>query len=140
MALAVRFFGSYEHSLDAKGRVILPARLRTHFEGAGYLTPHLEGCLALWTDGEFEKEIESRLALADTDTVARNEVRNWAAAVFETEIDRQGRMPIPPNLRSYAGLVEDVLIVGMINRVELWSPDAWAAKQMNDGANSARSK
>ncbi len=129
MSLRARFFGSYEHALDAKGRVILPSRLRGHFTGPGYLTPHLEGCLALWTEEDFEKEIELRLALADTNPVARNEVRDWAAAVFETEIDRQGRMPIPVNLRSYAQLEQEVLIVGMINRVELWAPSTWASKQ-----------
>lgn len=133
MSLQARFFGSYEHALDAKGRVILPSRLRAHFTGPGYLTPHLEGCLALWTEQEFEKEIELRLALADTNPVARNDVRDWAAAVFETEIDRQGRMPIPANLRSYAGLEQEVLILGMINRVELWAPGSWATKQGSAG-------
>jgi MraZ protein len=128
VALGARFFGSYEHALDAKGRVVLPARLRSHFNGTGYLTPHLEGCLALWTDEEFEKEIATRLALADTDAAARNEVRDWSAAVFLVEIDRQGRMPIPADLRSYAQLEEDVFIVGMINRVELWAPSLWGTK------------
>jgi MraZ protein len=130
VALGARFFGRYEHSLDAKGRVILPAKLRVHFSEPGFLTPHLEGCLALWTGEEFAKEIEVRLAQAEHDAAQRNEVREWSAAVFEAEIDRQGRMPIPAHLRAYAQLEQDVLIIGMINRVELWSPEAWEHKQL----------
>ena len=125
-----RMFGSYEHALDAKGRVILPARLRAHFTQPGFLAPHLEGCLALWRSEEFDAEVASRLAYADTDTVARNQVRDWAANVFEADVDRQGRMLVPPNLRSYAhlDLETPVLVVGMINRVEIWSSTRWATK------------
>ncbi|MCU1492985.1 MAG: mraZ [Acidimicrobiaceae bacterium] len=130
MPLGARFFGRYEHSLDAKGRVILPAKLRVHFAQQGYLTPHLEGCLALWTVEEFENEVESRLVEAGGDPASRNAVRDWSSAVFDAEIDRQGRMPVPSHLRSYADLEQEVLIVGMINRVELWSPRAWAEKDV----------
>jgi MraZ protein len=137
VALGARFFGRYEHSLDNKGRVILPAKLRVHFSQPGFLTPHLEGCLALWTNDEFEKEIEVRLAQAEEDPVARNQVREWSAAVFEAEIDRQGRMAVPAHLRAYAGLEQEVLVVGMINRVELWAPRAWQEKQLEDADAAA---
>lgn len=129
MPLAGKFFGSYEHSLDAKGRVILPAKLRVHFSEPGYLTPHLEQCLALWTVDEFTKEVALQLARADEGVTRRNAVRDWSAAVFEAEIDRQGRMAIPAHLRSYAALDQEVLVVGMINRVELWSPRLWSEKE-----------
>jgi len=135
LPIGARFFGSYEHSLDAKGRVILPAKLRSHFEQSGYLTQHLEGCLALWTPEEFEKEIELQLELADQDVVARNGVREWAAAVHDAEIDRQGRMSIPAHLRAYGGLDQEIVIAGMINRVELWSPEGWRNK--NNRATTA---
>ena len=134
MATSTRFFGRYEHALDLKGRVILPAKLRVHFTQPGFLTTHLEGCLALWTNEEFDKEISLRLAEADNDPVARNHVRDWAAAVFEAEIDRQGRIAIPPFLRGYAGLEQEVLVIGMINRVELWSPAGWANRDLGDEA------
>ncbi|HUY30522.1 MAG TPA: hypothetical protein VMV02_05965 [Acidimicrobiales bacterium] len=137
MPLAGKFFGSYEHSLDAKGRVILPAKLRVHFHEPGFLTPHLEQCLALWTVDEFDKEVELQRALAEGDAVKRNAVRDWSAAVFEAEIDRQGRMAIPAHLRSYASLDQEVLVVGMINRVELWSPRLWSEKDAHAGAPGA---
>lgn len=128
MALGARFFGRYEHALDAKGRLILPAKLRGPFGQRGFLAPHLEGCLALWPEAEFEKEVEVRLAQAEGDAAARNAVRDWASEVADTEIDRQGRMALPPTLRAYAGLEQEVLVIGMINRVELWSPPSWAER------------
>jgi len=130
LPLGARFFGRFEHTLDAKGRVILPAKLRGAFGQQGYLAPHLEGCLALWTAEEFEQEVTARLASAELDAHSRNGVREWSAAVFEAEIDRQGRMQVPPHLRSYAQLEQEVLIIGMINRVELWSPPVWVAKEL----------
>lgn len=137
MAENARFFGSYEHALDIKGRVILPARLRVHFTQPGYLTPHLEGCLALWRSEEFDREVELQLAAAESDAATRNQVRDWAANVFEADVDKQGRMAVPTNLRGYAelDLEQPVVIVGMINRVELWSPARWAARSL-DGAGT----
>jgi MraZ protein len=132
LATSTRFFGRYEHALDLKGRVILPAKLRIHFSQPGFLTRHLEGCLALWTNEEFDKEISLRLVEAENDPIARNRVRDWAAAVFEAEIDRQGRIAIPPSLRGYAGLEQEVLVIGMINRIELWSPASWANRDLGD--------
>jgi MraZ protein len=93
--------------------------------------------LALWTNDEFDKEIDLRLADAENDAVARNRVRDWAAAVFEAEIDRQGRIAIPPSLRAFAGLEQEVLVMGMINRVELWSPASWASRDLGDADSSS---
>lgn len=137
MSLGSRFFGRYEHALDLKGRVILPAKMRVHFSLPGYLTTHLEGCLALWTAEEFEREVAQRQAQSELDAVSRNQVREWASSVFEVEVDRQGRMPVPANLRAFAGLEQEVLIIGMINRVELWSPQRWAEKDLGDASAEA---
>jgi MraZ protein len=120
------FVGRYEHSLDTKGRVILPSRFRAPFEErGGYLTKNLEGCLALWTPGEFERQMAARQASTAQGKTYRNRARLWAAASQLVEIDRQGRMPIPAHLRTFAHLEEDVLVVGVIDRVELWDPMAW---------------
>jgi MraZ protein len=122
------FFGTYEHSLDDKGRLILPARIRARLSGAVYLTQHLDSCVALWTLEQFEKEVSTRLASAENGPLERNEMRDWSASVHEVELDRQGRMAIPPQLRNYAGLEQEVLVIGAINRVELWSPERWRHK------------
>ena len=99
-----RFFGRYEHSLDGKGRVILPAKFRGPFEHGGYLTQFQDGCLSLWTPDEFELQMAAMLDRSATGRSDRNLARLWASTSFEVEVDRQGRMPIPLHLRQFAGL------------------------------------
>jgi len=120
-----RFFGRYEHSLDPKGRVILPAKFRAPFEHGGYLTQFHERCLALWTPEEFEKLMVSMQEKAEAGKGDRNLARVWAAGSHEVEVDRQGRMAIPAHLREFARLEGDVLVNGAIDRVELWNPVIW---------------
>jgi MraZ protein len=122
------FVGRYEHSLDDKGRVILPAKFRAQFERGGYLTQHSEGCLALWTLGEFERQMESMQQRAAAGKSDRNRARLWASNSAEVEVDRQGRMAIPAHLRGFAALEGEVLVHGAIDRVELWNPPAWAER------------
>ena len=122
------FVGRYEHSLDTKGRVILPAKFRGQFERGGYLTQNSEGCLALWTPGEFERQMEAMQEKSDAGRADRNRARIWASNSAEVEIDRQGRMPIPAHLRTFAQLEAEVLVHGAIDRVELWNPAAWAER------------
>ncbi len=123
-----RFFGRYEHSLDAKGRVVLPSKFRGQFEPIGYLTPELDGCISLWTPEQFEHQMEAKLALANNGQADRNLVRAWSSNSFQLEIDRQGRMAIPAHLREFARLEDDVLVIGAIDRVELWNRQLWDEK------------
>ena len=120
-----RFFGRFEHGLDAKGRVILPAKFRVHFEHGGYLSQYHDGCLALWTPEEFEQQMVGMQQSASESAGQRNLARVWASGSHEVEIDRQGRMAIPAHLREFAGLDGDVLVHGAIDRVELWNPVVW---------------
>ena len=122
------FVGRYEHSLDTKGRVILPAKFRPSFDRGGFLTEHSEGCLALWTPSEFARQMEAMQGSAAQGKAERNRARVWASSSAEVEIDRQGRMPIPGHLRTFAKLDSEVLVLGVIDRVELWDPTAWAEK------------
>jgi len=123
-----RFIGRYEHSLDAKGRVILPVKFRPEFERGGFLSQSAEGCLALWTPEEFDLQLEVNRERAAQSRDDRNLVRVWASGSSEVEIDKSGRMPIPGFLRSFAALESDVLVMGAIDRVELWSPAVWQDK------------
>lgn len=123
-----RFFGRYEHSLDEKGRVILPSKFRGPFEHGGYLTQYQDGCLSLWTPDQFEIQMGTMLERAESGKSDRNLVRLWASTSHELEIDRQGRMAIPSRLREYAGLEGDVLVLGAIDRVELWNQESWDQK------------
>jgi MraZ protein len=125
--VAPRFFGRYDHSLDSKGRVILPARFRTFFAATVFVTAHYERCLALWTPDEFEVRFEEVLARQSLSTEDRNFARVWSATSAEEKIDAQGRVMIAPRLREFAGLELEspVLVTGSLDRIELWHPQAW---------------
>ncbi|MDQ1437588.1 MAG: transcriptional regulator MraZ [Acidimicrobiaceae bacterium] len=123
-----RFFGRYEHSLDPKGRVILPAKFRAAFDEGGFLTQFHDRCLALWTPDEFETQMRGMQEAQEQGREQRNLARLWSSGSADVEVDRQGRMPIPQRLREFARLDGDVLVIGAIDRVELWSPALWEAK------------
>ena len=126
--MVAKFFGRYEHSLDPKGRVILPAKFRAHFEHGGYLTQYWDGCLALWTPEEFDTQMAAMEETQELGRPERNLARVWASGTQEAEVDRQGRLFITPFLRSYGELDSGVLVNGALNRIELWNPEKWAAK------------
>lgn len=119
------FVGRFEHSVDSKGRVILPARFRDAFARGGFLSSNREGCVALWTPGEFERQMAEMLEGSKSDRDGRNRARVWAADSLDVEVDKQGRMAIPARLREFAQLETDVLIMGAIDRIELWNPAVW---------------
>ncbi len=123
------FVGRYDRSLDAKGRVILPARLRSYFENSGYLAPHEDGCIAFWTDAEFSEEANRQHFRESEGQAARHDVREWFSHVARVELDSQGRMAIPSDLRTHADLEGDVLFVGVHDRVELWSSRRWDSRR-----------
>lgn len=123
------FVGRYDRSLDNKGRVIIPARLRGFFESSGYLAPHQDGCIALWTDAEFSAEADRQHARESEGVEVRHDVREWFSQVHRVELDSQGRMAISPELRTHADLENDVLFVGVHDRVELWSRRRWESRR-----------
>ncbi len=120
-----RFIGRYEHSLDAKGRVILPVKFRAPFERGGFLSQYHDGCLALWTPEEYDRQLEAMQEASVQGRDQRNLARVWAQGSTEVEVDRSGRMAIPAYLRQWAQLDSEVLVMGAIGRVEIWSPAVW---------------
>lgn len=124
----VRFFGRYEHSVDPKGRVILPAKFRAHFEHGGYLTQFQGGCLALWTPEEFAVQSAQMEEAQKSGPAERNLARVWASGTQEVEVDKQGRVAIVASLRAFAELEAAVLVNGALNRIELWNPGRWEEK------------
>jgi MraZ protein len=141
--VAPRFFGRYEHSLDAKGRVILPARFRTLFGPQAFVSQYQDGCLALWTSEEFERQMAEQELLQDFGRKERNLARVWASGSIEVDIDKQGRLAIPGYLREFAHLeIESpILVNGALNRVEFWNPAEYAIRvkpaeaQLTDGSD-----
>jgi MraZ protein len=119
------FLGTFEHSLDAKGRVILPAKFREDLESGAFLAKSLDGCLALYTAEGFGQVTHDMQEIARRGGSERNVVRSFAAGATEATPDRQGRITIPANLRAFAGLEREVVINGVINRVEIWDAIRW---------------
>ena len=108
--------------------MILPVKFRPSFERGGFLSQFHEGCLALWTPEEFERQLESMQLSAEAGKDERNLARVWAGGSAEVEVDKAGRMPIPAYLRTFAHLDAEVMVIGAITRVELWSPAVWSEK------------
>ncbi len=122
--------GEYEHSLDAKGRLILPAKLRIDMGEKFIVTKGLDGCLFAFSQNEwlnFETKLKS-LPLSDKN--ARNFVRFFLSGATECELDKQGRFLIPNNLRTAANLEKEAVIIGVGTRLEIWNKSTW--KNMDD--------
>lgn len=123
-----RFVGRYEHSLDTKGRLVLPSRLRTAFEGlGGYLAKGQEGCLALWPHDRYEEKLAQLEAQADATGTWEDLARERLFAAAEQVIpDGQGRIPIAAYLQEWAELDPARVLVRGANRiVELWNVPRW---------------
>jgi MraZ protein len=120
------FLGEFLHSLDPKGRLILPARFRELLTQA-YVTSQIDGCLALWAPAEFRARAEEMKELRKGTAEERHMARVFFAGAQEASPDRQGRIAIPPNLRKYADLDEtrQVVVTGAWDHVEIWDIDAW---------------
>lgn len=123
------FLGEFEHSLDAKGRVILPARFRERLEAGAYISKQIDGCLAVWPPEEFERVMDEMQEKARRGPTERNAVRAFAAGAADVVPDRQGRIAIPPKLREFAGLDRDVVILGVGSRIEIWDARRWEGVQ-----------
>jgi MraZ protein len=125
------FVGQFQHSLDVKGRLILPAKFRAEFERGGHLSPNSEGCIALWTPGEFARQSDDRLEQSRSGgALERQQVRYWAANSSDVEFDKQGRFALPLAIREYGQLNGDILIVGALDHIELWNLSIYA-EQVN---------
>lgn len=117
--------GEYEHSLDVKGRLIMPAKLRIDMGEKFIVTKGLDGCLFAFSQNEW-LNFESKLkALPLSDKNARNFVRFFLSGATECEIDKQGRFLIPNNLRIAAKLEKEAVIIGVGTRLEIWDKVTW---------------
>ena len=117
--------GEYEHSLDAKGRLIMPSKLREDIGEKFIITKGLDGCLFAFSIEEwkiFEQKLRS-LPISNKD--ARAFSRFFFAGAIDCEIDKQGRFLISSNLRDFAKLTKEVVIIGMDSRIEIWSKEKW---------------
>ncbi len=121
------FLGEYQHTLDAKGRVSLPAKFRAEMTGSLVIARGFDGCLYVFPAEEYSGFLESILEKNDFDPKIRQLRRYLTAGAVEAELDSAGRINIPPALREHAGLGKDVSIIGNGQRIEIWDVEKWAA-------------
>lgn len=125
MGCGVMFIGEYQHSVDKKGRVIIPAKFREKLGETFIMTKGLDNCLFIYPMDEW-KILEQKLkTLPLTRKDARAFVRFFFSGASECQLDKQGRILIPSNLRNHAEILKDSVIIGVSNRVEVWSKEKW---------------
>src|SRR5690554_3099018 len=129
------FMGEYQHNMDPKGRVIIPARFRDALGEKFIATRGLDNCLFVYPMHEWSVLEKKLMTLPITSKNARAFVRFFFSGATECELDKQGRISIPANLREYAGIDKELVIIGLANRIELWAKERWDA-YMKEAENS----
>lgn len=123
------FYGEFEHTIDSKGRLIIPAKFRevskTHYVEKFYLTRGLDGCLFLFTEDEWRLQEQKFKSLSFTKREIRKFNRVYFSGACELNLDRQGRILIPKVLQEFAGIKREVMIIGVSNRIEIWDKKTW---------------
>ncbi|MDR2940563.1 MAG: division/cell wall cluster transcriptional repressor MraZ [Clostridiales bacterium] len=131
--------GEYNHSIDPKGRVIIPAKFREVLGDNFIITKGLDKCLFIYSLGEWGILHEKVKSLPITDVNARKFVRFFFGGAVDVQVDKQGRVFLPQNLRSYANIEKDIVTIGVSNRAEIWGKENWAGYFIDevDGGLSA---
>lgn len=129
------FYGEYEHSIDTKGRLIIPSKFREAFKenyvDRFFVTRGLDQCLFVFTEDEWKKQEFRFKSLPFTNAEARHFNRIYFSGACEVLCDKQGRILLPQYLKDYANIRRDCVIVGVSNRMEIWAKESW--KEFYDG-------
>lgn len=120
------FLGEHQHTLDAKGRVSLPARFRNELGGTVTVAQGLDHSLYVFRPEEYDRFMSDLSAKSDFNPKVREVRRFFASGAVEVPIDSAGRVSIAPKLRDWAGLDKDVVVIGNTDRIELWDSARWA--------------
>ena len=118
------FTGEYNHTIDPKGRLIVPARFREELGEAFWVTNGNDGCLNIYPEKAWEAFLEKLQLLTNTEK-KRKIVRSFVSKANNVGLDKQGRILIPTALRGYAGLEKDVVLAGAIDKIEVWDKKRW---------------
>ena len=126
------FMGEYNHTVDTKGRLIVPSKFREQLGDEFVVTKGLDGCLFVYSKSEWENIEEKFRNVPLTTKDARKFARFFFAGAASCEVDKQGRILLPVVLREYAGIEKDIVSVGVFNRVEIWDKDKWQESNSYD--------
>ena len=118
------FMGQYEHTIDAKGRTIIPAKYREGLGETFIITRGLDGCLYLYPSDAWQEFADKLQSLPST-LQNRKIQRQFLSKAMEVSLDKQGRILLPATLREFAGLEKDVLLAGMLDHIEIWNEERW---------------
>jgi len=131
------FRGSFEHSVDSKGRVSVPSKFRDiiadRYDGRLVMAMDFDRCLTVYPLEEWEKLEEKIKTLPMMQKEVKDFMRFFFSSATECELDKQGRILIPPIHRERAGITKNVMLVGIINKIEIWDADAWEARNSQNG-------
>lgn len=121
------FFGTYTPKLDEKGRLFLPAKFRDQLSGGLMVTRGQEHCLYVWPQAEIERVTERLREAPVSNKATRDYIRMFSSGASDDAPDKQGRITVPTQLREWAGLSKDVVVIGAMNRLEIWDEAQWNA-------------
>ena len=119
------FMGEYNHTVDAKGRLIMPSKFREQLGDSFVVTAGMDGCLYVYGDAEWKTFEEKLYALPVSNAAARKFTRHFLASACTCEVDRQGRILLPSKLRELAQLKKDVVLAGVGGHIEIWDKQLW---------------
>lgn len=123
------FMGTYYNSIDAKNRMIVPSKHRDQLGGKCVLTKGWDKCLYIYPVAEWEKQMEKIENLPESDPKVRAYVRHFCANAVDLDFDKQGRIVIPPELKEYAAIDKELVTMGAMKKIEVWSKDVWEAPE-----------
>ncbi|MCR5733894.1 MAG: division/cell wall cluster transcriptional repressor MraZ [Lachnospiraceae bacterium] len=125
------FIGEYNHTIDAKGRIIIPSKFRDELGETFVISKGLDGCLYIFPTAEWEIFLE-KLSTMPAGKDTRKIIRYFSAGADQAEIDKQGRVLIKSELKEHAGLTKDIVLAGTLNRIEIWSKSVWDSENDDD--------
>ncbi len=128
--------GEFQHSLDTKGRMAVPAKFRDKLTAGAIITRGIDNCLFVFAHPEWEQLAAKLIALPLAQANSRAFVRLMLAGATDVTLDNQGRILVPDYLRKYAGLKKDVIVAGLYNRIEIWDEDSWATYKTKTESSS----
>lgn len=130
------FIGEYQHNLDDKGRLAIPAKFRRDLQKGAVVTRGLDNCLFLYTKTEWAKLAEKLATLPFSQSNSRAFSRLMLAGAMDVEVDKQGRVVLPEYLRNFAGLKKNAIIAGLYSRIEIWDETKWSEYKSQTEAQS----